>query len=121
MMSITHEHLGVDPDLGRRILVRARLIAPCIDSLPDGSDARENAIAILRGVAAEAAQRAPRNLVSDRVGPMQQTYRDVGSYFSADDRASLRSLCGAAATPAPPLGSFPRSDFITRLWPEKDA
>lgn len=112
---------GVDEDAARRIIVAARSIAPCIDSFEADSDARKDALAILRGVAADVSERAPRGLVSDRVGPMQQVYRDVSSYFSADDRASLQSLCGTAKALGLPRGSFPDPGFVTRLWPEKNS
>jgi hypothetical protein len=118
MMPITHEHLGVDPDLGRRILVLARIIAPCIEALPDDSPLREDAIAILRGVADEAQQLPPRSLASTGVGPMRETYRDIGSCFTEDDRTSLRSLCGLTSAPGLPLGSFPDAGLIGRMWPE---
>lgn len=117
MMSITPENLGGDPELARRILVRARIIAPCLPTLAD--DLREDAIAILRGVAAEAATLPPRNLVSTGVGPMRETYRDVASCFSKEDESSLRSLCSGASTPGLPVGSFPEPGWIGRLWPEK--
>lgn len=119
MMPITPEQLGGDADLARRILVRARIIAPCLATLPDESPLREDALAILRGVAAEAAAMPPRTLASTGVGPMRESYRDIASCFSADDIESLRSLCGATAAPSLPVGSFPDAGFINRMWPEK--
>lgn len=119
MMPITPEELGGDADLARRILVRARIIAPCLATMPDGSPLREDALAILRGVAAEASAMPPRSLASQGVGPMRESYRDVASCFSVDDIESLRSLCGATAAPSLPVGSFPEPGFIGRMWPEK--
>ncbi len=118
MMPIKPEHLGVDPDLARRILVLARIIAPCVETLPDDSPLREDAIAVLRGVAAEAAALPPRSLASTGVGPMRETYRDIGSCFTEDDKASLRSLCGLTSSPGLPMGSFPDPGLVSRLWPE---
>lgn len=119
MMAISHADLGVDEDLARRILVRARIIAPCLSALTDGSAQELDALAILRGVAAEAAAMPPRTLASTGVGPMRESYRNIASCFSADDVESLRSLCGSAARPSLPVGSFPDANFVSRLWPEK--
>lgn len=110
---------GVDEDVARRIIVAARSIAPCIDSFEDETENKKNALAILRGVAAEAADRPARTLVSTGVGPMREQYRDIESNFSAEDRRLLRSLCGAPVASGMPRGSFPRGGFVTRLWPEQ--
>lgn len=109
----------VDEDVARRIIVAARSIAPCIDSFEDEN--KKNALAILRGVAKEAADRPNRTLVSTGVGPMREQYRDIDSNFSAEDRGLLRSLCGMSQADGKPRGSFPRGGFVTRLWPEESS
>lgn len=115
---ITPNHLGVDEDLARRIIVLARSIAPCIDSFAEDSEDFKNAAAILRGVAAEVMARGSRSVQSQRVGPAQVTYVVTGSSFSDDDRAALRALCASATLPGLPVGSFPESGTVGRVWPE---
>lgn len=116
-MTISHTDIGVEEDLGRRLLVRARIIAPCLDSL-DG-EARKDAIAILKGVAAElpaAGYGRARSLARDGTSV---TFTDVGSAFTADDVTALRSLCSAATPAGLPVGSFPDSRITTKVWPEE--
>lgn len=116
-MPITFSDLGVSEDLGRRILVVARSIAPCLNTL-EGED-QKDAIAILKGVAGEAKGRGSRHVANERIGPAAVTWREVKSWFAADDINGLRALCGADA-PAPlPLGSFPKpSRVVSRLFPD---
>lgn len=111
---------GIDEALARRVLAVARTIAPCLDSLGDGSEEKANAVAILVAVAGEVRMRGSRQVASQRIGPAAVSYRDVGSAFTDDDRSALRGLC-AAASPAAgvPVGSFPRaSRALERMWPE---
>lgn len=115
---IAHSDLtGVDEDTARLILVVARSIAPCLDSL-DGED-RANALSVLRGVAREAASMS-RTIESQSVGTARVTYRDIDSMFTPDYRTALRTLCGAASDAAGhPVGSFPKGNPFRRLWPEE--
>lgn len=106
---------GVDATLARRVIVHARSIAPCLESL-DG-DMKKDAVALLTGVAAEAAARGARHVRAQRIGPASVDYGPASSWFTDDDRRALRALCGAAAGGLP-LGSFPRPGIIGRLWPE---
>lgn len=107
---------GVDESLARRIISVARSIAPCLDSLT--GDARDDAIAILKAVAAEVKSRGSRQVVSQHVGPATVTY-DVGSAFTSDDRAALRDLCSTSpAVGGHPTGSFPKERPVGRVWPE---
>ncbi|MCG2921534.1 hypothetical protein KZ305_25960, partial [Escherichia coli] len=52
MMAISHGAISSDEDLGRRVLVRARIIAPCLDTLDPESESGKDAISILKGVIA---------------------------------------------------------------------
>lgn len=108
---------GVAEDVARRVIVAARSIAPCIDSFPDGSEEKKNALAILRGVAAEAPAAGSRRVRSQAIGPARVDYWDAETW-SAQDRADLRSLCPAPRPTGAPRGSFPRERPISRLWPE---
>jgi len=113
---------NVDADLARALIVMARTIAPCLDSLVDGADAnspklRSDAIAILKVIAKDARSRGVK---SQQTAQGRVEYIVDSSTFGADDRDSLRSLCGAAATVPLPLGSFPRpSHVVATLFPEE--
>jgi hypothetical protein len=109
---------GVDSEMARRIIAVARSFAPCLDSLTEGN--RTDAIAILTGVANEALDRGARHVKSERIGPAAVEYTSAVSWFSGDDKAALRALCGAASTGGLPIGSFPRPGIIGRLWPGED-
>jgi hypothetical protein len=118
VMPIKPEDIGGDPDASRRIIVLARSIAPCIDFFADGSEAKKDAIAILKGVLAEVMDRGARTVRSQAVGTARVTY-EVGSAFTDDDRDSLRALCGSSSSRGDtPAGSFPKERPIGRVWPE---
>lgn len=106
---------GVDDGTARRVLVYARSIAPTLDLL-EGED-RLNAIAILHGIAIEIVGRGSRMIASQRIGSAAVSYREVASFFSADDRSALRSLCVSQSSGLP-VGAFPPADAIGGLWPE---
>ena len=108
---------GVAEDVARRILVAARSIAPGIDTLPNGSEERKDAIAILRGIAAEVPPPGSRRVRSQAVGSARVEYWNADTW-TAQDRTSLRSLCGAPKPTGAPRGSFPLERPISRLWPE---
>lgn len=108
--------IGSDEDLARRVLVRARSIAPCIDNLTD--EPKRDAIAVLKGVVAEIPAAGTRRVKSRSRNGTAITYADVASAFTADDVAMLRSLCGAPAAVGLPLGSFPAPSGLGRVWPE---
>jgi hypothetical protein len=116
---ITPEDLpSVSEQLARRIIVHGRSIAPCIDDLT-GED-KLNAIAILQGVIDGAVDRGSLHILSERAGTVGVSYSTVRSWFQPDDKASLRSLCGAASGHEGPVGSFPAtSTTISNLWPEE--
>lgn len=107
----------VTEDVARRIIVAARFIAPCIDSFPDDSEQRKDAIAILRGVAQEVPAPGSRRVRSQRIGSAAVDYWDATTWLP-EDRESLRSLCSAARTAGQPIGSFPESLPLRHLWPE---
>lgn len=117
MVKITHADLGIEEDLARRVLVRARIIAPCIDSFTEDSEQRKDAIAILKGVIAELPKTGERNVRAQAVGNASVQYRDIASAFDGDASASLRSLCDAAAETGLPMGSFPVDETFEKLWP----
>jgi hypothetical protein len=110
--------ISTDEDLARRILVRARSIAPCLNSLDYLDDRRLDAIAILKGVIAEVPPPGARRVKSRGRNGTSISYNDVGGAFSDDDIAGLRSLC-EAATAGLPIGSFPVAQAFGREWPEE--
>ena len=112
---ITPDEISTDTDLARRVIVRARSIAPCIDSL-DG-ESRLNALAILKGVFAEIPAQGARRVRSRARNGTSISYNDPGGAFSDDDISSLRSLCDAASNGLP-VGSFPGARPFAREWAE---
>lgn len=108
---------GVAEDVARRIIVAARSIAPCIDSFEDETENKKNALAILRGVAAEAPKAGSRRVKDQSIGPARVSYWDAKTW-SDEDKADLRSLCTRSAPSGAPRGSFPRERPVSRLWPE---
>jgi hypothetical protein len=109
---------GVDENTARRILVVARLIAPCLDTL--GGESKSDAIAILTGVAEDVAEKGSRFIASQRIGPASVSYRAVESSFSDEYRAGLRSLCGVSVTGGP-IGQFPQTRPFRKIWPDDPA
>lgn len=118
MMPIIHSDITSDEDLGRRVLVRARIIAPCIDSFEDDSEAKLNAIAILKGVVAELPDAGERRVRSLSRNGTSMTFAAIDAAFDGDARDSLRSLCGLAGGAGLPMGSFPVERAFERVWPE---
>ena len=120
-MTIKPDEIGSDDGAARRVLVLARTIAPCLDSLPEDSDRRKDAIAILKNVYEEVLTRGARHVRSEGVASARVSY-EVGSAFTDDDRASLRALCGAMpplqASAEAPAGSFPKERPVGRVWTE---
>jgi hypothetical protein len=118
-MSITHAELGVDEDLGRRILVRARIIAPCLDSFDAESEEGKNAIAILKGVIAELPAPGESRMRSMSRNGTSVSFAQIASAFEGDPTVSLRSLCASATRAGLPQGSFPKPhSVVERYWPE---
>ncbi|TFD47574.1 hypothetical protein E3T46_17415 [Cryobacterium sp. Hh11] len=114
---ILPEDISTDTDLARRILVRARSIAPCLNSLLDGDDRKLDAIAILKGVIAEVPAPGARRVKSRGRNGTSISYNDPGGAFSDDDIMSLRSLCDVAAVGLP-VGSFPKARAFGNEWRE---
>ena len=116
---ITPNELGENEDLARRVLARARVIAPCIDSFPDQSEQKKTAIAILRGVLAELPEPGSSRMRSLSRNGTQVSYSDITSAFSEDDIVSLRAMCAGAMSSGMPRGSFPIDRRFERLWPDE--
>lgn len=119
MSPITPSDLGVtDTDLARRVLVRARTIAPLLDTLE--GERRLDAIAVLKGVIAEIPRPGESRLRGVTRNGTGKTFDAPSSWFSPDDELSLRSLFEAVDAPAAaPMGSFPVDDLFRGLWPEE--
>lgn len=117
-MAITPDEISTDDDLARRVLVRARSIAPCIDSFADGSESKKDAIAILKGVIAEIPSAGSRRVRSKSRNGTSISYIDIGGAFSSDDVSGLRSLCSAVPAGGP-VGSFPAARAFEGIWPEE--
>jgi len=107
---------GVDATLARRIIAVGRSIAPGIDNL--AGDLREDALAILAGVAGEAKARGSRLVKSQRIGPASVDYTATASWFSEDDKNALRNLCVVTPSTQGPIGQFPAAGMVSRVWPE---
>lgn len=107
--------IGVDPTVARRVIATARSIAPCLDSLT--GEAREDAVAILRGVADEVPAPGARRMKSQSRNGTSVTWTDYSSAFTAEDRRALRALCSTASSVGAPVGSFPESTMACRIWP----
>lgn len=116
-MVIAPEDLGGDEDIARRVLVRARSIAPCIDSFEKESEPWKNAVAILKGVLAELPQPGSRRTRSMGRNGTSMSF-EIASAFTEDDKDALRSLCPAATLGGLPIGSFPRPGIVESVWPE---
>lgn len=119
-MPLTHDMIGSDENLARRVLVRARNIAPCIDTFANNSEEQKDAIAILKGVIAEIPAPGSRRVRSKSRNGTSISYSDIGSAFSDDDITALRSLCASSGRPGDPIGSFPSAQPVAGVWPEGD-
>lgn len=118
----------VPEDLARQIIAHAVSVAPCLDNLPERGESarldelRERALSILSQIAKFAFKRGDSLVKGQRVGPAAVDYGDVGSYFSAADMSALRAICnslnGGASFAGVPVGSFPPSGIVSRVWPE---
>ncbi|HWU30198.1 MAG TPA: hypothetical protein VN041_14035 [Microbacterium sp.] len=117
-MAITPDELGGDENTARRILVLARSIAPCIDSLED--EAKKDAIAILKGLLDEVPAAGSRRTRSLSRNGTSMTFADITTVFDDDARQALQSLCGVTSTAGGgvPAGSFPTERPASVLWPE---
>lgn len=111
--------IGGDSDTARRVLIRARSIAPCIDSFPKGTERWKDAVAILKGVIAELPKPGYRRTRSLGRNGTTMSF-EIASAFTDDDVVSLRSLCSqfSDAPRGAAVGSFPEPDVIGKLWPE---
>lgn len=106
-------------DVARRVIAAARSIAPCLDSLT--GELRLDAIAILKGAAAELPAAGTGRVRSQSRNGTSVTWADFSSAFSADDRSSLRALCStSAASAGAPVGHFPVSTVACRIWPPEE-
>lgn len=112
---------GIDELTALRIIAVARSIAPCLDSLEYGAD-REQAVAILKGVAQEATGRGSRHIKGQRIGSAAVDYRSVSDWFSQEDKDALRAICKTSAGGGGPVGLFPAADrTLSRLFPESQS
>lgn len=118
MMAIEHGDIGSDENLARRVLVRARIIAPCLDSLDKNSEAGKDAIAILKGVVAEVPATGARRTRSLSRNGTSMSFDVIDAAFDSDARLSLQSLCGSNSAAGLPEGHFPKARPLARIWPE---
>ena len=109
---------GLDANVARRLIAVARSIAPCLDTLVD--EAREDAIAILLGVAAELPAPGTGRMKTQSRNGTSVTWSDYSTAFTADYRSALRALCSTAGTAGAPVGSFPVSTITRRIWPPEE-
>lgn len=104
----------IDETAARRLFAEALTIAPPL-ALLDG-DAKETALAVIRGAAAEVPAPGARRVRSQSRNGTSVTFDPAGSPFSGGDRAVLRSLCGMGS-PGGPVGQFPPSTITRGIWP----
>lgn len=117
-MPITHSDITTDENLGRRVLVRAGIIAPCLSTLDAESEEGKNAIAILKGVIAELPAPGARHTRALSRNGTSMSFAAIDAAFDADARLSLQSLCGQLSPSGLPRGSFPTERPLRRVWPE---
>lgn len=116
-MVIKWDDIGSDENTARRVLVRARDIAPCIDSFVKDSEPWKNAVAILKGVIDELPQPGSRRTRSMGRNGTTMSF-EIARAFTDDDIASLRALCPDATPAGMPAGSFPKAGIVSDVWPE---
>lgn len=115
-MIVPSDLTGMSEVAARRLIAVARTIAPCLDTL--AGDARETAVAILRGVAAELPAPGTGRIRSQSRNGTSVTWADYSTAFGPDDRAALQALCGVSISAAgAPVGSFPASTAARGIWP----
>lgn len=117
-MAISHSDITSDEDLGRRVLVRASIIAPCLGGLDPESEPGKNAIAVLKGVIAELPAVGSRRTRGVSRNGTSMTFAAIDAAFDDDARLSLRALCGQTAPTGLPRGSFPKARPLGRIWRE---
>lgn len=117
-MPITPGDLGGDENTARRVLIQARTIAPCIDSFVNDSEPWKNAIAVLQGVLAELPAPGSGRTTSMSRNGTSMSFARIASAFDGDATIQLRALCGAVASNAHSVGSFPTDRPLENLWPE---
>lgn len=119
-MPITHSDITTDEDLGRRVLVRAGIIAPCLASLDPTSEAGKNAVAILKGVIAELPAAGSRRTRALSRNGTSMSFAAIDAAFDADARLSLQAICGLTNGAALPAGHFPKSRPLRGLWRDEE-
>ena len=119
-MVITASDLGADEDVARRVLVRARSIAPCIANFARESEPWKDAVAILKGVIAELPKAGSSRTRSMSRNGTSMTF-EISRAFSVENIELLKALCSADVAEAPgghPVGSFPTGGIVSQVWPE---
>lgn len=119
-MPITHSDISTDEDLGRRVLVRAGIIAPCLATLDPETEAGKNAIAILKGVIAELPAAGSRRTRALSRNGTSMSFAAIDAAFDADARLSLQAICGVATGGALPAGHFPKARPLRGIWPDEE-
>ena len=114
---IEPQELSTDEDLARRVLVRARSLAPGLDDIPEDSGRQLDAIAILKNVVASVPSPGADRVRSRGRNGTTISYNDPRGAFSEDDIASLRSLVDSASVGSP-VGSFPSARPFRYEWAE---
>jgi hypothetical protein len=116
---IKPEDIGGDEDIARLVIMRARVIAPCIQSFNPESEDWKNAIAVLRLVVKGMPDADAQRLKSMQRNGTAMVFDLVAQAFAPMHVAALQSLCDAApSTPGAPQGSFPESRELSALWTE---
>lgn len=113
--------IGPDENIARRVLMRARRIAPCMATWPEALNLRADAIAILKAVYARATVVGTGAIASQSRNGTSISLRQINSAWTQEDIDDLRALCEQAS--ASPAGAFPQASFptdrpLSKLWPE---
>lgn len=110
----------IDEDLARRVLIRARAIAPGILTVAAESELKKDAVAILKAVARRAGEVGSGAVSSKGRNGTTISFRDIKSAFALDDINGLRDIFAGpeVARHGLPRGSFPIARPLEHVWPE---
>lgn len=119
-MAIVASDLTGDAAATHIVLLLARDVAPCLDSLVD--DDRDAAIAILNRCVADVPAAGSRRVRSQsRNGSSVSFTTGESVALPGMEKAALRALCGSVpAAGSTPVGRFPAPGTVVDAWPAEE-